>query len=667
VILREQEVNNTAELFIYSLIIQTLSILISVFFKDNKTASKITHLLLLAGLIAGLGNTVSALLFLENITQNSVFFGISSNIIRFDSLGLFFLFVIQLAAIPLTIYSYSFLKHYTREKKSIRSLLIVYPILLISTQITVIANHTVLFLICWEIMSTAAYLGMIFEKEKKDVQTGSFYYLVMNHVVIFLLFIFFIILHNHSKSWYFTDFHISSSSGILFIILYGLSFCAFGMKSGFMPFHSWLPKAHPIAPTIFSAFLSGIIIKTGIYGIMRTFQFINPTPLWLGWILITVSMITAIFGVWYALAQHDLKRLLAYHSVENIGIIGIGIGIGFLGSAYNNLSVQILGFGGALLHTLNHAIFKSLLFVGSGIIYQNLGTRNIEHMGGIVKHSKFFVILFLIGSIAICGLPPLNGFISEFVIYRGFFTAASELKNFFPLLMLVFTVGLALVGGLAVACFTKINSIMFLGSERKKIEKFSLTIYDYFSLGIFAFLCIAIGFFPQFAVSLVNKVLNQGFIADGIKLDLFGKTWIFISLIFIGLSALIIIIFIIKKIIQQKYGRRISPPWACGYQDITPRMQYTGSSFADELNEISKSVLLYEKEINIPKEIILTKGSFESHSSDLVESKVLLPFYRKIKALLTKKEFSGFNDMRFYVASILVIITIYSIVAFLWE
>jgi len=655
------------DLLFYALTIQIFSIIAIAILQDNRKASIAAHLLLITGLILGFAVSFSTLVFSNLSSQSFSAFGIPNELFRFDALGLFFLCIVQLVAIPTTIYSYSYLKHYLDEGKSIRSNLVFYAILLISTQMVVIANHAVLFLVCWEMMSTSAYLGMVFEKEKREVQKGAFYYLVISHVVVFLLYIFFFLLHHQTNSWLFSDFHISPESGNLFIALYILSLIAFGMKAGFMPFHFWLPRAHPIAPTVFSAFLSGIIIKSGIYGILRTFQFLNPTPEWLGWLVLVVSMISAIFGVWYALAQHDIKKLLAYHSVENIGIIGIGIGIGFIGSAYQSIPIQMLGFGGALLHTLNHAIFKSLLFIGSGVIYKNLGTRNIELMGGIVHRGKYFVMLFLIGSIAISGIPPFNGFISEFIIYNGFFTTAKELKNYYPLLMLISAVGLAFVGGLAVACFTKINSIMFLGSERKEVKHFHVSIYEYLSLGIFALLCVVIGFYPQPFIGIVNKVLNHGFVPGNSASELLKINWFFISLIFMTVLSGVLLFYFWKIIVQKKYGSRVSAAWGCGYGGLTPRMQYTASSYADELNEISQTVLVYHKKMKVPEGVFPIEGAFESHSDDLVDSKILLPIFRNISSLICRINFLSYTDIRYYIAFILIIISIYSLIAFLWN
>ncbi|TAK51347.1 MAG: hypothetical protein EPO24_15975 [Bacteroidetes bacterium] len=658
--------NDTIVLLYYAFLIQSIPIIAIAVVQDNRKASAVTHLVLLAGLILGFSSTVSSLVSSNSTLLSFTLWGIPNQVFRFDSLGLYFLGIIQLVAIPTTIYSYSYLNHYISNGKSIRSTLVFYVLLLVSTQVLVLANDAILFLICWEVMSMSAYLGMIFEKEKREVRSGSFYYFIMNHIVAFLLFIFFLLLHHQTNSWHFSDFHLTSDSGAIFIILYFLSLVAFGTKAGFIPFHFWLPRAHPIAPTVFSAFLSGIIIKTGIYGLLRTFQFLHPTPEWLGWLVLVISMISAILGVWYALAQHDIKKLLAYHSVENIGIIGIGIGIGFIGSAYHSIPIQVLGFGGALLHTLNHAIFKSLLFIGSGVIYQNLGTRNIEQMGGLVHRGKYFVMLFLIGSVAISGIPPLNGFISEFIIYNGFFTTAKILNNYYPILMLISVVGLAFVGGLAVACFTKINSIMFLGTERKEVKQFQVSFYEYLSLGILSSLCVIIGFYPQPFIGIVTKVLNHGFVPENASSALLNINWMFISLIFIAVVLGILVVYIWKRFMQEKYGRRTSPAWGCGYERLNSRMQYTASSFADELNEISKTVLVYHKNIKKPKQIFPTQGSFESHAQDLIDSKILLPGFRKLSSLISRIEFLSYTDIRYYIAFILVIITIYSVIAFLW-
>ncbi|HEY1407154.1 MAG TPA: proton-conducting transporter membrane subunit, partial [Spirochaetota bacterium] len=552
--------NNEVDLFLISLSIQILAVMIVPFISEPRKASAIVHLLLLVSLAAGFANTLGALIHPQPPTEH-ILYKLPSDLFLFDPLGLYFLAIIQLIAIPTTIYSYSYFNHYSGTDKPVKSTAIFFVTLLVSTQLVAISNHAILFLISWELMSISAYLGMIFEKEKKEVQTGSFYYLIISHVAMYLLFIFFILLHHRTGSWLFSNFHLSPEAGHVFILLYLIGLIAFGIKAGLMPFHFWLPRAHPIAPSALSAFLSGVIIKMGIFGILRTLQFLSPAPEWIGWMILVVSMVSAVFGVWYALAQHDIKQLLAYHSVENIGIIGMGIGIGIIGAAHHSIPVQFLGFGGALLHTLNHAIFKNLLFIGSGIISQNLGTRNIELMGGLVHRGKYFALLFLIGSVAICGIPPFNGFISEFIIFNGFFATAHELKHYYPLLMLLLTVGLALVGGLAVACFSKINSIMFLGTPRKEISHFDVSVYDYLSLGILASLCIVIGFFPQPFIHVLNGILADGFIQGASSSSKININWFNISFTFALLILCVVLVYLLKFFSQRIYGKRKSPAW----------------------------------------------------------------------------------------------------------
>ena len=649
-------------LFVTSFVIQLLAI-VFIFNKNNRTAIYSANIVLLVGLTLGLASTLSSALFSSaEISTDSIF----SGYIRLDALSLYFLFIVQLVAIPTTIYNFSYLQHYVEKKRPIKSFVVFYIFLIISTQLIVITNHAIFFLVSWEIMSLSSYLGMILEREKEEVQRGSFYYFAASHVLIFILYIMFFFLHNQTGSWFFSDYHLSFSTGIVVPTIFILSIIGFGIKAGFMPFHFWLPQAHPVAPTVLSAFLSGVLIKMGIYGILRTFLFIKPVPEWCGWLVLIISIISAILGVWYALAQHDIKRLLAYHSVENIGIIGIGIGIGFIGSANNLPAIQVLGFGGALLHTLNHAIFKSLLFIGSGVVYQNLGTRNIELMGGLVHRAKYIALLFLIGSVAISGIPPFNGFISEFIIYMGFFNTADELKNYYPILMLLFAVGLAFVGGLAVACFTKVNSIMFLGSERKEVKHFKTSIYDYISLGILAALCVVIGFYPQLFVGVVNKVISSSFITGNSSSALIDIDWLYFTIIFTSIAFGIFILALIKIRIEKKHGRRTSDAWGCGYNNLNPRMQYTASSFADELNRIPQSVLVYHKKFEVSETAFPLPSKFESHSKDFVDSNIAMPLFNLLKSMVAKLKYLQQTDIRYYIAFILIIISIYSLIAFLW-
>ncbi|MGE5679876.1 MAG: proton-conducting transporter membrane subunit [Bacillota bacterium] len=675
----------SVNLFFYGILIQVLSSVVPLAVRNENKYSAISHFGALTGSMLSMLGSAGMLFFqAPSVIQfaGSPFWGELS--FRFDSLSLFFMLVIQLLSIPVILYSFKYQKPYIAEGRKIKLFVFSFLLLNVSLQMLTAANNAVLFLIFWELMALLSYINMTLESEKAEVQKGSFIYFVATHVATFFLYVFFLILHQKSGgSWNFSDFHIINDNPVQYYFLFALGFIGFGIKAGFMPFHFWLPKAHPIAPTYLSAFLSGVIIKLGIYGLFRVFEFLRPTDPNLGWIVLIISLISAVFGVWYALAQHDIKTLLAYHSIENIGIIGIGLGIGLLGMAYSNQSIVVLGFAGALFHTLNHAIFKSQLFIGSGIIYQNLHTRNIEKMGGIIHVAPWLSIFFLIGSVAISGIPPLNGFISEFIIYNSFFKTAGNLGNYFPIFMLLMTVGLALVGGLAVACFTKVNSIMFLGAPRSEIKKFKVSFLEYFSIGMLALLCVAIGLFPQPVINIITSVLQGMPVVNSYSTsssyghaDLYVNSYSTIinaipgllpfTMIFVSLLVFAVIFYFIKRSFIVK--SRVSKPWGCGYQHLTPRMQYTASSYADELNLIPSNILMIKKEMAVPENEIFPKtGHFHSHSSDYTEEKVVMPVYNKIKQIITKIVFLSKNDIRLYIAYILVALVIYLALAFLWK
>lgn len=580
-----------------------------------------------------------------------------------DGLALYFLLVITTVAIPIMVAAHAYLQQYLERDLSVRTFLVFFAALILSTQLLVLANHAVVFLIFWELMTLTAYLGTLLEKEKEEVQRGSFIYFVTTHIATFFLYIFFFILHHESGSWFFSDFHLTSASGLPFFAACFFGFAGFGIKAGFMPVHFWLPWAHPIAPTVLSAFLSGVIIKTGIYGIFRLIEFCSPLPVWMGVLLLAVSLFSAIFGVWYALAQHDIKKLLAYHSIENIGIIGIGIGIGMLGLSYSIHSLVWLGFGAALFHTFNHAIFKSLLFLGSGVLYRNFHTRNIEQMGGIVHRAPWFVVLFMIGSIAISGIPPLNGFMSEFLIYKGFFESASTLGAYYPFFMLLLAVGLAFVGGLALACFTKINSVMFLGSERREHEGFTVDATEYTAMGALAMLCIVFGLYPQSVLGIVSSVIAFG--SWGLPLQPYAMfaQWGVLSLVLVTVLTASVLVLIWKKISQRQ---RISPPWGCGYASQTPRMQYTASSYADEINSIAATMLHMDTHATPPKTIFPAASSFSSHAADFSERELVGPMYRYVLRKVNAVEFLSRTDIRYYISFMLMAVLLYGGIAIVW-
>ena len=423
---------------------------------------------------------------------------LGSFFVQMDALSAFFLLPILGLSIVAALYGGQYLMAY-RSRKDLGAAWFFFNLLVASMVMVALARNGVLFLLAWEIMSLASFFLVTFEDEKESVRQAGWTYLVATHLGTAFLLVLFLVLGRQAGSLDFDRFVAASASispvaGVVFL----LALIGFGTKAGFMPLHVWLPEAHPAAPSHVSALMSGVMIKTGIYGLLRTLTFLGQPESWWGWVLIGIGLTSGLGGVLFALAQHDLKRLLAYHSVENIGIIALGLGAGVLGLALNQPALAVLGLAGGLLHVLNHALFKGLLFLGAGAVIQATGTRDIDHLGGLIRRMPWTAAMFLTGSLAICGLPPLNGFVSEFLIYVGAFEGIG-----LPGVSVwgaATIAGLAMIGGLAVACFTKAFGIVFLGEPRSDQARHGHEVgwVMLAPMAVLALGCVAVGFLaPQ--------------------------------------------------------------------------------------------------------------------------------------------------------------------------
>ncbi|MDD3813959.1 MAG: proton-conducting transporter membrane subunit, partial [Desulfocapsaceae bacterium] len=329
-------------------------------------------------------------------------------------------------------------------------------------------RNGIVFLMAWEIMALSCFFLLLTEQKEKETRRAAYVYLVATHIGTLALFGMFLLLAGSSGNLNFPQAATLQGATLEAGAIFLLALFGFGMKAGVMPFHFWLPAAHATAPSHVSALMSGVMIKMGIYGIVRITSFYIIPPGWWGWTILTLGVISAIMGVAFALAQHDIKRLLAYHSVENIGIILIGLGCALLGQSYHHPTLVALGLAGALLHVVNHGLFKSLLFLGAGSVIHATGTRTIDHYGGLLRAMPRTAFFFLGGAVAICGLPPFNGFVSEWLIYLGLLHSQTE-GAMFPFSLIVLAVpALAMTGALALACFVKVFGITFLGTARKE-------------------------------------------------------------------------------------------------------------------------------------------------------------------------------------------------------
>jgi hydrogenase-4 component B len=414
--------------------------------------------------------------------------------LKLDPLSAFFVATILAVSALAALYSAHYLDEAERAPRTAAQYLF-FSLLVAAMALVVTAANLVTFLLAWELMSLASFFLVAYAYEAGENRRAGYLYLVFSQVGAMFIFAAFGLIYAHSGSLEF-----SGAKGLTEtakILVFVLAFIGFGSKAGVFPLHVWLPHAHPAAPSHISAVMSGVMIKTGIYGILRIYTILEGPGALFGDIVLIAGMVSGILGVVYALGQHDLKRLLAYHSVENIGIILIGLGLGMIGLAEGQPLMAALGFGGGLLHVLNHAIFKSLLFMGAGMVLHQTGTRTIDILGGLLKKMPITGATFLIGSLAISGLPPFNGFVSEFLVYFGGFKGVSLSGTSFALSLLGI-VSLAIIGGLALACFTKVVGIVFQGEPRSEAarvqeEKGGAMLL---SMLILAAACIGIGVFP---------------------------------------------------------------------------------------------------------------------------------------------------------------------------
>jgi len=541
-----------------------------------------------------------------------------------DKLSAFFIIVVNLTVFIGFLYAKGYLQPYYQSKNALRFSIhyFSYLWLYLSMIMVVMIRDGLSFLIVWELMALSSFLLVIFDAEDRTIMKTGISYLIQMHVGMFFILISFLIVDKATGQMSFDALRLyfSNHSNLLLFMLF---FIGFGIKAGFIPMHTWLPQAHPAAPSHVSGVMSGVMIKMGIYGILRVLMSVQTDLLSIGFIILSISLISGVLGVMMAIVQHDLKRLLAYHSIENIGIIGIGIGLGVIGLATHNSVLSLLGFSGGLLHVLNHSLFKSLLFFNAGSVYQATHTRNIEQLGGLMKKMPYTAVLFLIGSLAICGLPPFNGFISEYLIYLGMFKSLSTANLYQSIVILSSIVGLALIGGLAIFCFTKAFGIVFLGVPRsekasmaKEVSKVMI-LPQFITIGFMMLIGLASVLFIKPVFNIITLTFN---LHDINQLEVSSVNNLIQISILSGIFVVLIVILLFYRYFHLKTKQiDIGPTWGCGYSAGTYKQQYTATSYAYNFNHLAKPILQTKKIMdNIREdEIFPGKRIFESHSDDI--------------------------------------------------
>ncbi|HXH41470.1 MAG TPA: proton-conducting transporter membrane subunit [Thermoanaerobaculia bacterium] len=496
------------------------------------------------------------------------------------------------------------------------------------------AANTLLFLAAWEIVAAASFFLIATEHEEAEARRAGWIYLASSHVATLSLFGVVALLHALTRGWAFTPLAAGTAALPVGRALFCLALIAFGIKAGVMPLHVWLPGAHAAAPSHVSAVMSGVAIKMGIYGLFRVLSLFDAVPSAFGVTLLLAGIASSILGVAFALAQHDLKRLLAYHSIENIGIIVTGLGIGLVAQAHGQPLIALLGYAGALLHVWNHGLFKALLFLSAGAAIHAVHTREIDRMGGLGKLMPWTSAAFLAGAVAITGLPPLNGFVSEWLLYVAGFMSNTTPARGGPILLLILVVpALALTGALALACFVKAFGVVFLGAPRSADAARASEVPRTMRLAMLPLVlgCAAIGLLPASLVPLLGRVIRVAVprLAQPRSLLPFLQPVQTTALAVAAVAAIAVL-----SLIAATRRAATAGTWDCGYAQPTPRMQYTASSVARGLVGFFSWAMPPVVHEPRPFPLFPAAASFESHVPDTALDRALLPSLRGIRWLL---------------------------------
>jgi hydrogenase-4 component B len=610
--------------------------------------------------VIGLAGAVPALLHGEQSSRRVPWpLSVGELHVGLDPLSAFFLVCIFTVSGLAALFGLGYLTAF-QGKRRLAPALAFFNLLVAAMVGVVVARDGIVLLLAWEMMSISSFFLVTYEHDRADVRRAGMTYLAASQVGVIFLFAAFALLGRGAGSY---DFDVLSQgaagrTGVANAVFL-LTLVGFGTKAGFWPLHLWLPDAHPAAPSHVSAVLSGVMIKMGIYGLLRTLLFLGPAPAWWGALLVAIGAISGVLGVLQALAQHDLKRLLAYHSVENIGIIGIGIGVGLLGQSYRLPAVALMGYGGALLHVLNHGLFKGLLFQGAGSVLHGAGTADLDSLGGLHRRMRTTSITFLVGAAAICGLPPLNGFVSEWLIYVGALRGAAGLPTRWALSSLVAVLGLALIGGLAAACFVKAYGVVFLGQPRTRAASHARESGASMRLALIlgAGLCLLIGVWPAGAVRLVApaaQLLGGTPWAPGDAAGPLASVTV-VAGILIGCAGLLAILRV-GLLRGRAVGRAAT--WGCGYAAPGARMQYTAASFAQPVLEPFEPLIYSKVDASRPEGYFPSAARYEEHVGDMAGERILLPAYRRLLAGLGRVRGLQHGRVQLYLAYIFITLVV---------
>ena len=603
--------------------------------------------------------------------------------LRVSGFGAFFIFMIGLVTLSVSIYSIGYCKQYF-GKHSLKGLGFLANIFVLSMILVPAANDIFAFLVFWETMSLSSFFLVIYEQSGTSVKSGLTY-IVMTHFGTAFITAAFLLLYSYTGSLSFDSFRNPVLPLPIFVkeVVLVLALIGFGSKAGLVPLHIWLPQAHPSAPSNVSALMSGVMIKVAIYGLaLVTLNFVDPSTsglAWLGMLMVIAGAVSSLIGVLYASVEHDLKRALAYHSVENIGIIVLGLGLSVVFMSYGLTALAALALLASMYHSLNHALFKSLLFMGAGSVISSTNTRDLNRMGGLARVMPWTSLLFLVGSIAIAGLPPLNGFVSEWLTMQALLSSYQVPNVVLQVSISFASIAFALTLGLALATFVKLFGISFLSkprSEEAQNAKESPKIMIV-GMSIIGFACVVLGILPFIATRLIAAsfgfnpslvsaaspfgALTISYNVAGVN-SVSGMSMPEVVILMGSVSALLLG-FILATSRGRKTTRRVYGTWDNGFGAQDERMEQTASSLSRPLRTVFSG--LFRPHTDVHREYYSETNHYikksvrmESHMRDFFEERIYSPFTRAaLKTLDTVRRIQTgkINSYLLYIMMILVL------------
>lgn len=579
--------------------------------------------------------------------------------LRLDALAAFMVLVISLLAAVTSLYSLAYLREYRGKAWAMGFFMNLF---IASMVALVVTDNAFYFIILFEVMSLSSYFLVISDQDDEAISAGLLYFLIAHAGSVLIMMAFFL-LYRQSGSLDFAAFRDVSLSPLQASIIFLLAFFGFGAKAGMLPLHGWLPRAHPAAPSHASALMSGVMVKIGIFGIIKVgIDLLGATEVWWGIVVLAFGAVSSVLGVLYALAEHDIKRLLAYHTVENIGIILMGIGVGMIGIATHHPLLATLGLLGGLYHLLNHAIFKGLLFLGAGAVIYRLHTKDMEKMGGLARLMPYTALAFLVGCMAISALPPLNGFVSEWFTYQSLFTLSHQGSFSLRLVAPIAIVMLAITGALAAMCFVKVYGISFSGAPRseKAAQAREVPWLMTTAMLLLALLCVLLGIGASEVAPIIARVAASltettvPIVAQGIQVfpGNPGQTTLSTPLIFILLLALPLLpllLYVGCKGTRLNFRQR-GTPWACGYA-YEPEMAASAASFTQPLRVMFAPLYRMRKTLD-PAPIMQTALEKTTLAAGRTEpswdNRLVLPLVNAVQKVSRAIQWIQHGDFRLY-------------------